>query len=69
MCLCCQVEVCVGEFSGVVVSHLTGERLKWFLFQKKAPETVGQKKIGSLYWWAGRMHCKIPSAIFPPGAR
>ena len=33
---------------------------------KEAPETVARKRIGSLCWWAGRMHCKIPNAIFPP---
>ena len=34
-----------------------------------APGTVGQKRIGTLCWWAGRMHYKIPSATYPPGAR
>ena len=70
VCLCCQVEVGVGELPGVVVSHLTGQILAWISFHtNRAPETVGQKRTGSLCWWAGRMHYKIPNAIFPPGAR
>ena len=61
MCLCRKVEVCVGEFSGVVVSHLTGERLKWFLFQKKHLRQLAKKGLEASV--GGQVGCIAKSQV------